>query len=126
MNRLFCRVTALLVLASGLAVIFFAGMSWKLVIPPLALYFLCLAVSLPLFAMAAWFVPALAAAWLIALSSAFALALSIVLAWQGHAPQLLSLRELLMVPLYALWKLPVYLAYFLNRKSAWIRTARKV
>jgi rod shape determining protein RodA len=29
--------TALLVLAAGMAVIFFAGMSWKLVIPPLAL-----------------------------------------------------------------------------------------
>ena len=57
---------------------------------------------------------------------ALALALAIALGWWNHARQLLSLRELLTVPLYAAWKLPVYVSYFLKRKSGWTRTARKV
>jgi cellulose synthase/poly-beta-1,6-N-acetylglucosamine synthase-like glycosyltransferase len=101
-------------------------LAMDLVIPPLALYFLCVAISLPLFALGYFFVPVLGAAVLVSLSSALALALAISLAWLRYARQLLSLRELLTVPLYAAWKLPVYVAYFLNRKSGWTRTARKV
>ena len=58
--------------------------------------------------------------------SAAALFVAITLAWLRHARHLLSLRELLTVPLYAAWKLPVYVAYFLKRKSGWTRTDRKV
>jgi hypothetical protein len=60
------------------------------------------------------------------LAAAAALFVAVSLAWLQHARQLLSLRELLTVPLYAAWKVPVYLAYFLRRKSGWTRTARKV
>jgi cellulose synthase/poly-beta-1,6-N-acetylglucosamine synthase-like glycosyltransferase len=101
-------------------------LAMDLLIPPLALYFLCVAISLPLLVLGYCFIPALATAAWISLSSAIALALAITLAWLGHARQLLSLRELLSVPLYAAWKLPVYVAYFLKRKSGWTRTARKV
>jgi cellulose synthase/poly-beta-1,6-N-acetylglucosamine synthase-like glycosyltransferase len=101
-------------------------LAMDLVIPPLALYFLCVVVGLPLFAIGATLSPALQMAALIAMFSALALALAIALAWLHHARQLLSLRELLTVPLYAAWKLPVYVAYFLKRKSGWTRTARKV
>jgi cellulose synthase/poly-beta-1,6-N-acetylglucosamine synthase-like glycosyltransferase len=101
-------------------------LAMDLVIPPLALYFVAVAISQPLFLLGygSGFVPAAAA--LLALSSAMALALAITLAWLRYARQLLSLHELLTVPLYAAWKLPVYVAYFLNRKSGWTRTARKV
>ncbi len=101
-------------------------LAMDLVIPPLSLYFLCMAISLPLFALGTYFCSALAGALLISLSSALALALAIGLAWLGHARHLLSLGEMLSVPLYAAWKLPVYVAYFLRRKSAWVRTARMV
>ena len=101
-------------------------LAMDLLIPPLALYFLCVATSLALLVLGCCFIPALATAAWISLSSAVALALAITLAWLGHARQLLSLRELLSVPLYAAWKLPVYVAYFLKRKSGWTRTARKV
>jgi cellulose synthase/poly-beta-1,6-N-acetylglucosamine synthase-like glycosyltransferase len=103
-----------------------AVLAMDLLIPPLALYFLCVAVSLPLFVLAWRVSPALAAAALVSVASALALALAIGLAWLRHARHLLSLRELLSVPLYAAWKLPVYLAYFLRRRSGWTRTARKV
>jgi hypothetical protein len=95
-------------------------------IPPLALYFLCLAISLPLFSLGGVFHATLEVAALISLSSAVALGLAIALAWWRHAKHLLSLRELLTAPLYAVWKLPVYVAYFLKRKSGWIRTERNV
>lgn len=97
-----------------------------LAIPPLALYFLCIALTLPLFALGACFSATLAAATLISLASALALALAIGLAWLRHARHLISPRELLSVPLYVAWKLPVYLAYFLKRKSGWTRTPRTV
>jgi cellulose synthase/poly-beta-1,6-N-acetylglucosamine synthase-like glycosyltransferase len=95
-------------------------------IPPLALYFLCLAISLPLFSLGGFFHATLEVAALISLSSAVALGLAIALAWWQHAKHLLSLRELLTAPLYAVWKLPVYVAYFMKRKSGWIRTERNV
>jgi hypothetical protein len=101
-------------------------LAMDLVIPPLALYFLCVVMSLPLFVFGATLSPALQVAALISGFSALALALAIALAWWNHARQLLSLRELLTVPLYAAWKLPVYVSYFLKRKSGWTRTARKV
>ena len=49
---------------------------------------------------------------------------AIGLAWAGFGRHLLKARELLTTPLYALWKVPVYLAYFLKRKSGWVRTKR--
>jgi cellulose synthase/poly-beta-1,6-N-acetylglucosamine synthase-like glycosyltransferase len=101
-------------------------LAMDLVIPPLALYFMCVVISLPLFALGYLRSPVMGVATLVSLSSALSLALAITLAWLGHARQLLSLRELLTVPLYAAWKLPVYVAYFLKRRSGWIRTARKV
>jgi len=101
-------------------------LAMDLVIPPLALYFLCVAISLPLFALGYFFSAEIGAAALVSLSTAVALALAITLAWLRYARHLLSLRELLTVPLYAAWKLPVYVAFFLNRKSGWTRTSRKV
>ena len=101
-------------------------LAMDLVVPPLALYFLCLVISLPLFVIGYCLSPALGFAALVSVCSALALAVAITLAWLNHARQLLSLRELLSVPLYAVWKLPVYVSYFLKRKSGWTRTARKV
>jgi cellulose synthase/poly-beta-1,6-N-acetylglucosamine synthase-like glycosyltransferase len=101
-------------------------LAMDLVIPPLALYFICVALSLPLLTLGCHFTAALLPALWIAVASAAALLMAITVAWLQHARQLLSLRELLTVPLYAAWKLPVYIAYFLNRKSGWTRTARKM
>ena len=101
-------------------------LAMDLVIPPLALYFLCVAISLPVLAIGSYFNAWLQPALWIAMVSAAALFVAITLAWLRHARHLLSLRELLTVPLYAAWKLPVYVAYFLKRKSGWTRTDRKV
>lgn len=101
-----------------------AVMTLDLLIPPVALYFLLLACAalLSLLAALAWPVWQLAAALMCC--AAAVLALSIVLAWFRFGRHLLSARELLITPLYALWKIPVYLAYFLKKRSGWVRTKR--
>ena len=47
------------------------------------------------------------------------------MAWSAHARHLLSASELLRTPLYAVWKLPVYVSYLLRKRSAWVRTKRE-
>ena len=99
-------------------------MAMDLLIPPVAFYFLLLGVAelVSLGATLLW------SAWLpaaVLLSlSVLAFGLAIGLAWWGFGRHLLSARELLTTPLYALWKLPVYLAYFLKKRSGWVRTKR--
>jgi len=95
-----------------------------LLIPPVALYFLLLAVAqaASLVAASLWPVWHLSALVVSAASGCFVLA--IALGWWRFARHLLSARELLTTPLYALWKLPVYLAYALKKRSGWVRTRR--
>jgi cellulose synthase/poly-beta-1,6-N-acetylglucosamine synthase-like glycosyltransferase len=100
-------------------------LAMDLLIPPVAFYFLLLALAelLLLVAAALWPIWMVAAALLSLAVLAFGLAIG--LAWWGFGRQLLSARELLTTPLYALWKLPVYLAYFLKKRSGWVRTKRE-
>lgn len=97
-----------------------------LLIPPLALYFSCLAVSLALLSIGHLIGLDFGFANWVSFISAATFALAIMLSWVYYARNLLSLRELLTAPLYAAWKLPVYVAYFLKRKSGWLRTPRQV
>jgi cellulose synthase/poly-beta-1,6-N-acetylglucosamine synthase-like glycosyltransferase len=96
-----------------------------LLIPPLALYVLMLAVALPLVVAASLAWPVLSLAAGVTVLAACALALAVGLSWWRYGRHLLSARELLVTPLYALWKLPVYLAYAVRRRSGWVRTRRK-
>lgn len=96
-----------------------------LLIPPLALYVLTLGLAFVLTGLAS-----LASNWFVAACAVLALGVlaligAVLLAWSRHGRHLLSARELLTTPLYALWKLPVYIAYALRRRSAWVRTKRK-
>ena len=52
--------------------------------------------------------------------------LAVLLGWWHHGRHLLRAGHLLRLPLYALWKLPVYLAYASGRRSGWVRTQRAV
>lgn len=101
-------------------------LAMDLVIPPLALYFLCMVLIVPLLAVGSHFSAALAPALAISLAAATCLLTAVALAWLRHGTQLLSLRELMTAPLYAVWKMPVYIAFFLRRQSGWTKTSRKV
>lgn len=45
-------------------------------------------------------------------------------AWWTEGRRVISSRSLLLVPLYVLWKLPIYFGYFTSRQIAWNRTHR--
>jgi len=100
-------------------------LTMDLLIPPTALYFLVLAVTVvtSLAAAAVWPVWRMAAQ--LSGVSALFFCLAIGLAWFRFGRHLLSARELATTPIYALWKVPVYLAYLLKRRSGWVRTKRK-
>jgi cellulose synthase/poly-beta-1,6-N-acetylglucosamine synthase-like glycosyltransferase len=99
-------------------------LSLDLLIPPVALYFLVLASSLLLVVGAALIWPVWLAAAGVVCAAVLMFALAIGLGWWFFGRQLLSARELFTTPLYALWKLPVYVAYFLKKRSGWVRTKR--
>lgn len=102
-----------------------AALALDLMIPPLALYLLTLSALLAVTVAGAWFWPGLQAAALLAASGALALGLAVGLAWRTWGRRLLGPRELLALPVYALWKIPVYLGYFLGERPGWTRTRRE-
>jgi cellulose synthase/poly-beta-1,6-N-acetylglucosamine synthase-like glycosyltransferase len=96
-----------------------------LIIPPLSLLVtMWLAVS-ALMTLAA----ALSGAWLpavICYGAGGALISAVVLAWAKFAQNDLSLQMLLRVPVYILWKIPVYLKFVRDPQVEWVRTRRQV
>ena len=74
-------------------------------------------------------------AWLVGLSSAApmclaatgmgALTAAVGLAWVGFGRRILPLRQFLFIPLYLLWKIPLYVGLALRGKQkSWERTER--
>ncbi|WP_421657743.1 glycosyltransferase family 2 protein [Leptothermofonsia sp. ETS-13] len=49
---------------------------------------------------------------------------AILLSWARFARQDLPLRTLLSVPLYVLWKIPLYFAFLVKPQTQWVRTER--
>ncbi|NMF61499.1 glycosyltransferase family 2 protein [Brasilonema octagenarum] len=50
--------------------------------------------------------------------------IAILTTWAKFARQDLPLRELLTVPFYILWKIPVYFKFLVKPQSVWVRTER--
>src|SRR6185295_4556579 len=74
-------------------------------------------------------------AWLVGVSSSgpmclaatgmAALTAAVGLAWLGFGRRILPLRQFLFIPLYLLWKIPLYVGLALRGKQKrWERTAR--
>ena len=53
-----------------------------------------------------------------------ALLSSVLVAWLRFGRDRLPLQTLLVVPLYLLWKIPLYLAFVLQPQTRWVRTER--
>jgi hypothetical protein len=49
---------------------------------------------------------------------------AVLQAWDGFGRHLLSARELLTMPAYALRKIPLYLGYVFKKQTTWVRTER--
>jgi cellulose synthase/poly-beta-1,6-N-acetylglucosamine synthase-like glycosyltransferase len=109
-------------LRSGRAALYVLALD--LLIPPLALYALVLGAALVLACAGGLLWPLLVPAATVLGIATLAFIGSVGLAWLRYGRHLLSTRELLAIPLYALWKIPVYLAYAMRRPSGWVRTKR--
>ncbi|HIK46462.1 MAG TPA: glycosyltransferase family 2 protein [Leptolyngbyaceae cyanobacterium M65_K2018_010] len=59
-----------------------------------------------------------------ALVAGSALLGGVALAWSGFGRSELSLGQLVMIPAYLLWKIPLYVAFLIRPEQRWVRTQR--
>jgi cellulose synthase/poly-beta-1,6-N-acetylglucosamine synthase-like glycosyltransferase len=99
------------------------SLALDLCVPPLSLLVMLwvavMGVSLLLGLVGAGWQPAL---WL-AIEGVLLLA-AIFGSWFGFGRNIIPLRTLLSVPLYILWKIPVYLGFLIRPQQQWVRTER--
>jgi hypothetical protein len=100
-----------------------AALALDLCVPPLAFLVLLLVSVLALATIAA-LLGASPLALAISLSSLALLIATIAVAWHRFGRSMLSLRELLSVPMHVLRKASIYRRFFGNRQKDWIRTER--
>lgn len=100
-----------------------AALGIHMLVPPLALLYLVSFLALLLaLAVTAWgFNPGPAIVLFGALSCAVA---AVALAWYREGRSTLSALALLKAPVYIMWKVPLYLGFFLARQTDWNRTRR--
>lgn len=95
----------------------------ELLVPPLSLFVMIwLAISI---LCVMW--GALMATWVPAMWTAMAgvfLVTGILIAWAKFGRGALPLNELLSIPFYILWKLPLYLQFLVRPQQTWVRTER--
>jgi cellulose synthase/poly-beta-1,6-N-acetylglucosamine synthase-like glycosyltransferase len=92
-------------------------------VPPLALLVL-LTLSLGALGLAAWAWSGSALPWSLALPAPLLLSLAVLAAWLRFGRAILNWRELAYAPVYALVKIPLYLAFLVRRQVAWVRSER--
>lgn len=94
-----------------------------LLVPPLTLLLLVSLTALAATGVLAW----LGGDWsaFVALAAAILLAAAaILLNWAVEGRRWLSARAMLQLPLYMVWKLPVYLGFMRGKSVGWVRTER--
>jgi glycosyltransferase involved in cell wall biosynthesis len=95
------------------------GLACDLLIPPLAmLTLLCLTVAVMSVLLANQLTQ------LLALGLLGCLMLAVLLAWFKFGREIISLKQLCYAPIYALFKIPLYLKFFINRQVEWVRSKR--
>ncbi len=101
------------------------ALAFDLCVLPLSLLVVCVVATCGLSWGFGWLTGAWSAAWIstVALGS---LSLAIVLSWAKFGRQDLPARQFALIPLFILWKLPIYLKFFLKPQTQWIRTEREV
>jgi len=100
------------------------AMALDLMVPPLALLVSGVA-GLSLVAIGAVAMGESAGPLLLCLSAAALILVAVLSAWWRFGRHLVSARTLAAVPLYVLWKIPLYLGFFLRgRHRHWERTSR--
>jgi glycosyltransferase involved in cell wall biosynthesis len=102
-----------------------AFLAIDLCIPPVALYFLLLCGGLTGSLLLAWFWPETYGLAIVTVLSALCFVTAISIGWYVFGRRIISAGELMTTPLYALWKLPIYIDFCLKKRSHWVRTKRE-
>ena len=93
--------------------------------PPLSLYLLILSAQLALLSFLFFLMPETARFPLMTAGGALlSMSLAIIYAWHTQGRQLIHGREWFTIPLFIVWKLPIYLKYLTQRTMQWQRTQR--
>jgi cellulose synthase/poly-beta-1,6-N-acetylglucosamine synthase-like glycosyltransferase len=96
-----------------------------LMVPPLALLVMLVGLALCVASLGALFGAAGGATLLLLLSFCM-IAAGVLVAWFAYGRDTLKARHLLAIPLYAVWKLPLYLSFLARgRHHTWERTERR-
>ena len=98
-------------------------MAFDLAIPPLSLLVMIWGATFTIGLIALAFAASPWPLLLLALGGA-ALAVAILVGWWVHCWRVISFTSLLLAPLYALRKLPIYGSFLARRQQEWVRTAR--
>lgn len=99
------------------------ALTLDLCVPPLALL-LMLSLALCALGLAAWAWSGAVLPWSLGLAAPLLLALAVLAAWLRFGRAILRGRELACAPLYALIKIPLYLAFLFRRQVKWVRAER--
>jgi cellulose synthase/poly-beta-1,6-N-acetylglucosamine synthase-like glycosyltransferase len=99
------------------------ALALDLCVPPLALLLLLATVVLTVNA-AFYLLTALAAPLALSVVTMMLLGSAVLLAWWGYGRRIISLASLACAPLYALWKIPLYCKFVINRQVEWVRSKR--
>jgi len=100
------------------------AMAFDLMVPPLALLAIILLVSLAITALASVFNNISGMPFLIMVIACGLFGLSVLLAWQGFARHVLSIKDLVNIPFYIFSKVPMYVQFWTRRQKDWVRTDR--
>jgi cellulose synthase/poly-beta-1,6-N-acetylglucosamine synthase-like glycosyltransferase len=94
-----------------------------LAIPPLSLLALMLLLA-TMAALIGWLAGVSSLPLILLASATASLAVTVLLGWFAFCRQQVPLSALFAAPLYALAKLPIYLAFLARRQQQWVRTER--
>ena len=94
-----------------------------LLVPPLSLLVMFWLVAIALAGIGAWVGASVVPLILLAAIGGLIL-IAVLSAWAKYCRQQLPAKTLLTIPLYVLWKIPLYFAFLFKRQKAWVRTDR--
>lgn len=100
------------------------AMALDLSIPPLALLVGLLLVFAFLASLFFYGFSAAAFAFVLCVMNVMILLVSVIFAWYGFGQRIISLGQLLYIPVYILQKIPNYFSFILKRQTAWNKTKR--
>ena len=95
-----------------------------MMVPPLAMLILLCLLALPLLATLLWLGSSSIAPLMLLCVCLTLFAMALLAAWWQVGRGVLSVATMFKIPLYILWKVPIYLRFFTARQTGWNRTHR--